>query len=243
MSGRVTTAAMDRSTMLTPEEWSALRLSLLVATCSVLLCCAPAVAVGWLLARREFRGKALFDAVVHLPLVLPPVVVGYALLYLFGRSGPLGRWLFDTLGVSLVFTWQAAVLAAAAMAFPLFVRAVRLSVELVDRGLEDAARTLGASPGRVFLTVTLPLALPGVFTGMILAFARALGEFGATISFAGNIEGQTRTLPLAIFRYLQTPGGEGPALRFAALSVLLSLAALLASQWIATRMTHPRVGR
>ncbi len=207
------------------------------------MCFAPAVAAGWLLARREFRGKALFDALVHLPLVLPPVVVGYGLLYLFGRNGLVGRWLFDALGLSVVFTWQGAVLAAAVMAFPLFVRAVRLSVELVDRGVEDAARTLGASPARVFLTVTMPLALPGVFTGMILAFARALGEFGATISFAGNIEGQTRTLPLAIFRYLQTPGGEGPATRFAIISILLSLGALLASQWVATRMTHARVGR
>lgn len=228
--------------MLTPEEWSAVRLSLKVAACSALVCAIPGVLLGWLLARRNFRGKALLDALVHLPLVLPPVVVGYLLLYLLGQRGAIGQWLYQSLGISLAFTWQGAVLASAVMGMPLMVRSVRLAIELVDPGLEAAAGTLGARPPRVFLTVTAPLALPGILTGLILAFARSLGEFGATITFVGSIAGQTRTLPLAMFRSLQSPGGEQAALRLAVVAVLLSLAALLISEMLARRALR-RLGR
>ncbi len=219
-----------------PLELEALALSLRVALWSVLLSLPVGLFVAWLLARREFFGKGALNAVVHLPLVLPPVVVGYLLLVLLGREGPLGQALYGLFGVSLPFTWQGAALAAAVMAFPLMVRAMRLSLETVDRRLEAAARTLGARPFEVFLTVTLPLTAPGILVGALLGFARSLGEFGATITFAANIPGETRTLPLALFSMTQTPGGETQALRLAALSVLLSLAALAASEYTARRL-------
>lgn len=219
-----------------PLELEALSLSLRVALWSVLFSLPVGLFVAWLLARREFFGKGALNAVVHLPLVLPPVVVGYLLLVLLGREGPLGQALYRLFGVSLPFTWQGAALAAAVMAFPLMVRAMRLSLETVDRRLEAAARTLGARPFEVFLTVTLPLTAPGILVGVLLGFARSLGEFGATITFAANIPGETRTIPLALFSMTQTPGGETQALRLAALSVLLSLAALAASEYTARRL-------
>ncbi len=219
-----------------PLEIEALALSLRVALWSVLFSLPVGLFVAWLLARHEFFGKGALNAVVHLPLVLPPVVVGYLMLVLLGREGPLGQALYRLFGVSLPFTWQGAALAAAVMAFPLMVRAMRLSLETVDRRLEAAARTLGARPFEVFLTVTLPLTAPGILVGALLGFARSLGEFGATITFAANIPGETRTLPLALFSMTQTPGGETQALRLAALSVLLSLAALAASEYTARRL-------
>ena len=221
---------------LTPLEIEALELSLRVALLSVAASLPFGLAVAWLLARHEFFGKTLVNGIVHLPLVLPPVVVGYLLLLLLGRQGPLGRWLYETLGVTLPFTWEGAALAAAVMAFPLMVRAIRLSIEAVDRKLETAARTLGASRANVFLTITLPLTLPGLLAGAVLAFARSLGEFGATITFVSNIPGETRTLPLALYSLIQTPGGEAGALRLAVLSVVLSLAALAASEIAARRI-------
>jgi len=222
-------------------EREALVLSLRVAFWSV-TCSLPAgLAVAWLLTRRDFPGKTLVNGLVHLPLVLPPVAVGYLLLLLLGRNGPLGRALFDAFGITLPFTWQGAALAAAVMAFPLMVRAIRLSLDAVDRRLEAAARTLGATPLSVFLTVTLPLSTPGILVGALLAFARSLGEFGATITFAANIPGETRTLPLALYSLTQTPGGEAAALRLALLSVLLSLAALALSE-IAARRLRARIG-
>jgi molybdate transport system permease protein len=224
-----------------PLELEALTLSLRVALWSVLTSLPAGLLVAWVLARREFIGKSALNAIVHLPLVLPPVVVGYLLLVLLGREGPLGRLLYDLFGVSLPFTWEGAALAAAVMAFPLMVRAMRLSLEGVDQRLEAAARTLGARPIGVFLTITLPLMAPGVVVGALLGFARSLGEFGATITFAANIPGETRTLPLALYTLTQTPGGESAALRLAALSVTLSLAALAASEYAARRL-HARNG-
>ncbi len=221
--------------MLTEAESNALLLSLRVALASVLLMLPPGIAVAWLLARREFRGKAIVDALVHLPLVLPPVVVGYALLALFGRNGAMGG-LLSSVGFDVAFTWRAAALAAAVVGFPLMVRAVRLSIELVDGRLEEAARTLGASRGWTFLTVTLPLCLPGILSGVMLGFARSLGEFGATITFAGNIPGRTQTLPLAVYTHLQIPGAEAAVHRLALVSVLLSLAALLVSDLVSRRV-------
>lgn len=219
----------------TPLELEAVSLSLRVAFASVVVSLPFGLLIAWLLARRDFYGKAALNGLVHLPLVLPPVVVGYLLLLLLGREGPLGR-LLAPLGISLPFTWQGAALAAAVMAFPLMVRAMRLSLEAVDRRLEAAARTLGASRADVFLSVTLPLMAPGIVVGTLLAFARSLGEFGATITFAANIPGETRTVPLAIYALIQTPGGERAALRLALLSVLLSLAALAASELVARRL-------
>ncbi len=226
---------------LSPFELEALALSLRVALWSVLTSLPVGLLVAWVLARREFFGKSALNAIVHLPLVLPPVVVGYLLLVLLGREGPLGRLLYDLFGVGLPFTWEGAALAAAVMAFPLMVRAMRLSLESVDRRLEAAARTLGAGPTGVFLTITLPLMAPGIVVGALLGFARSLGEFGATITFAANIPGETRTLPLALYTLTQTPGGEGAALRLTALSVALSLAALAASEYAARRL-RARIG-
>ena len=219
----------------TSQEWSVIGLSLRVSLISVLLMTLPAIACGWLLARRQFRGKILLDALVHLPLVMPPVVTGYLLLMLLGRRGFLGRWLHDGLGIDIAFTWKAAVIAAAVMGFPLMVRGVRLAVELVDRRLEQSAATLGASPWRVFLTVTFPLAIPGVIAGAILGFARSLGEFGATITFAGNIIGQSRTLPVAVYTYMQVPGGDQAAARLVVISIIVSVAALVASELMSRR--------
>ncbi|MCT8992069.1 molybdate ABC transporter permease subunit [Chelativorans sp. SCAU2101] len=197
----------------------------------------PAFAVAWLLARRRFFGKALLQAVVTLPLVLPPVVTGYGLLVLFGSRGPLGRLLEDLFGMSFAFRWTGAALAAGVMAFPLIVRPIRLSLEAVDRGLEEAASTLGAASPVVFLTVTLPLALPGLMAGAVLGFAKALGEFGATITFVSNIPGETQTLSLAIYALLQTPEGDAAALRLIGLSVLLAVGAVLVSEWVARRLS------
>ena len=227
---------------LTPQEWDVLGLSLRVAFWSVLISLPPAVAVAMLLARGRFPGKTLFDAFVHLPLVLPPVVVGFLLLLLFGRQGPLGALLDDWFGMVIAFKWTGAALAAAIMGFPLMVRAIRLSLESIDLKLEAAARTLGADAMRVFLTVTLPLALPGILTGMLLSFARSLGEFGATITFVSNIPGETQTLPLAIYGYTQTPGGDGQALRLSLIAVLLSLAALFISELLVRRATKRIMG-
>ena len=216
--------------MLTAAEWQVLQLSLLVGIVATLVVLPVAFALAWSLARGRFRGKWLLDGLVHLPLVVPPVVTGWALLTLFAPSGLLG-------GVSggVLFRWTGAAIAAGVMALPLAVRAIRLSLEAVDQQLEEAARTLGADRSRVFRTVTLPLAVPGVLAGAVLAFARALGEFGATITFVGSVPGQTETLPLAIYAALQRPGGEEAAWRLAVISVVLSLAALVASEALARR--------
>ena len=228
---------------LSAAETAALLLSLKVAFWSVAASLPFAVALAWLLSRRSFAGKSLLDAVVHLPLVLPPVVVGYFLLLLFGRRGPIGAFLEETLGISFAFRWTGAALACAVMGFPLMVRAVRQSLDAVDRGLEAAAATLGAPPGWVFASVTLPLILPGVVTGVLLSFARSLGEFGATITFVSNIPGETQTLPLAIYSFTQVPGGDAQALRLCILSILLSLAALMASEVLLRRATARAAGR
>ena len=227
---------------LSAAETAALLLSLKVAFWSVAASLPIAVALAWLLSRRSFPGKALLDAVVHLPLVLPPVVVGYFLLVLFGRRGPIGAFLEEYLGISFAFRWTGAALACAVMGFPLMVRAVRQSLDAVDRRLEAAAATLGAAPAWVFASVTLPLILPGVVTGVLLSFARSLGEFGATITFVSNIPGETQTLPLAIYSFTQAPGGDAQALRLCVLSILLSLAALMASELLLRRATARAAG-
>ncbi|HZF19549.1 MAG TPA: molybdate ABC transporter permease subunit [Burkholderiales bacterium] len=227
---------------LAPEELEVLWLSLRVAFWSVLVSLPFAVAVAYFLARASFPGKALFDAVVHLPLVLPPVVVGFFLLLLFGRRGPLGEILEQWFGIVVAFRWTGAALAAGIMGFPLMVRAIRLSFETIDRKLEAAASTLGAGRVGVFLTITLPLALPGVITGVLLSFARSLGEFGATITFVSNIPGETRTLPLAIYTYTQTPAGDAAALRLSVIAVLLSLAALYVSEVLVRRAARRVAG-
>lgn len=221
---------------LTPEEWSAVRLSLAVAGRAVACALPLAILAAVVLARGRFAGKALVDALVHLPLVMPPVVVGWALLMLFGAQGPFGRLLDDWFGLRLVFTAEGAALATAVMGFPLMVRAIRLSVEAIDLGLEDAARTLGAGPLDRFVTITLPLMAPGILAGAIIAFAAGLGEFGAVITFVSNIPGETQTLTLAIYTAVQTPGGEATAARLAAISFALALAGLLASEVIARRV-------
>jgi len=215
-------------------ELDVVLLSLKVAFWAVAASLPAAIATGFVLARKDFPGKTLFDAAVHLPLVLPPVVVGFALLGLFGPQGPIGRWL-EPLGIVFAFRWTGAALASAIMAFPLMVRAVRLAIESVDTRLESAGRTLGANRARVFITVTLPLAWPGVVTGAILAFARSLGEFGATITFVSSIPGETQTLPLAIYAFTQVPGQDAQVMRLCVLAVLLSLAALAASEWLMRR--------
>jgi len=209
-------------------------LSLKVALVAVAASLPLAIGVAWLLARRDFPGKTLLDALVHLPLVLPPVVVGYLLLLAFGRGGVLGSAL-ASIGIVFAFRWTGAALAAAVMSFPLVVRAIRLSMEAVDPRLEAAGRTLGARPWRVFATLTLPLAWPGIVTGALLGFARSLGEFGATITFVASIPGETETLPLAIYAYTQVPGADAQALRLSVLSVLLSLGALAVSEWLVRR--------
>lgn len=220
---------------LSPDEWNAVGLSVKVAAVAMVASLPVAIAVALLLARREFWGKSLLNGVVHLPLVLPPVVTGYVLLLTFGRRGLVGSFLADAFGLVFTFRWTGAALACAVMGFPLMVRAIRLSVEAVDTRLEDAASTLGANPLWVFLTVTLPLTLPGIIAGMILSFAKAMGEFGATITFVSNIPGETQTLPTAIYAYTQVPGGDPQALRLTAISVMISLAALMASEVLARR--------
>ena len=223
------------------DELGIILLSLKVAVASVAFSLPVAVGVAYLLARREFIGKTLLDAFVHLPLVLPPVVVGFALLVLFGRRGPIGAWLGDNFGIVFAFRWTGAALAAAIMGFPLMVRAIRLSFAAIDQRLETVARTLGGSRLGVFFSVTVPLALPGIVTGVVLSFARSLGEFGATITFVSNIPGETQTLPLAIYTYTQVPSGDWQALRLSIISVVLSFAALVAAEWISRR--RPTVTR
>jgi len=220
---------------MTPELWGIVWLSLKVGGVAVLGCLPVAFALAWLLARGRFPGKLLLDGLVHLPLVVPPVVTGWLLLLAFAPAGPIGSWLESWFGVSVLFRWTGAAIASAVMALPLMVRAMRLSIEAVDRRLEQAAATLGAGRWRVFASVTLPLSLPGVLAGAVLGFARALGEFGATITFVSSVPGETQTLPLAIYAALQMPDGEAQVLRLAGISVLLSLAALLASELIARR--------
>lgn len=221
---------------LSPGESEALRLSLSVATRSVLFSLPLGILLAWVLARRRFPGRTLLDALLHLPLVLPPVMVGYLLLLLFGTRGPIGSWLERGFGIELIFTRNGAALATAVMSFPLMVRAMRISLENVDRGLEDAARTLGAGAVDRFATITLPLMLPGVLAGVVTAFSAALGEFGAVITFVSNIPGETRTLPLALYTALQTPGGDNAAARLACISLALGLGGLLLSEYFTRRM-------
>jgi molybdate transport system permease protein len=224
--------------MLSAEEWGVIELSLRVALVATLWSVPVAVALAWLLARRNFPGKALVDALVYLPLVLPPVVLGYGLLVLFGRKGPIGSLLQSWFGVTLAFTWEGAALAAGIAGLPLAVRAVRLSLDAVDRKLEQAARTLGARRSRVFWTITLPLAMPGVLAGAILSFARGLGEFGATITFVSDIPGETRTLSLAVHTLLQAPDGEAAAVRLSIIAVVVAMAALMASEYLSRRLSR-----
>lgn len=227
---------------ITPEEITILVLSLKVALFCVAMILVPSIGLAWLLARKSFFGKSLLDSLIHLPLVLPPVVPGFLLLILLGNNGFIGKYLNQYFGFSVAFTWMGAVIASAVMAMPLMVRSVRLAISQVDRGLEVAAQSLGAHPLRVFFTITLPLSMPGVITGLILAFSRSMGEFGATITFVGNIEGETRTLPLAIYTFTQVPGGDLPALRLVVLSMVIALAALMVSDKLERRASH-RIGR
>jgi molybdate transport system permease protein len=221
---------------LSPDEAAAVRLSLRVAFWAMTTSLIPGILVALMLARGQFWGKPLFDGLVHLPLVMPPVVTGYILLLLFGRRGPLGQFLDEHFGIVFAFRWTGAALACAVMGFPLMVRAIRLSIEAVDRRLEEAAATLGAGPVRVFLIVTLPLSLPGIIAGMVLSFARSMGEFGATITFVSNIPGETRTLPSAIYTLTQVPGGDAGALRLTVISIVTSMAALLVAEFAARRL-------
>ena len=224
------------------EELGIIALSFRVAVVSVVFSLPVAIVVAYGLARLSFPGKTLIDAIIHLPLVLPPVVVGFALLVLLGKRGPIGSALNDWFGIVFAFRWTGAALASAIMGFPLMVRGIRLSIEAIDQRLEIAARTLGGSRLWVFLSVTLPLALPGIITGTLLSFARGLGEFGATITFVSNIPGETQTLPLAIYTFTQVPGGEGEALRMSIFAIVLSMAALATSEWL-TRRSRPRAAR
>jgi len=222
---------------LSPQDWTAVALSLRVAAVSTVIALPFGIIIAMLLARGSFWGKSLLDAVVHLPLVLPPVVTGYLLLISLGRRAPLGAFLADHFGIVFSFRWTGAAVACGVMAFPLLVRAIRLSIEAIDRRFEDAAATLGANRGWTFMTVTLPLALPGIIAGMMLAFARALGEFGATITFVSNIPGETQTISAAIYSLIQVPGGDADALKLVVISVVICVAALLASEWLAKRAT------
>ena len=217
-----------------PEEWQAVRLSLQVAFVATSISLPLAIWVAHLLARKEFPGKQLLNALVHLPLILPPVVTGYLLLLSFGAQGPVGGFLAQ-FGISIAFRWTGAVLAAAIMAFPLMVRAIRLGFEAVDPKLEQAAKTLGASPLKAFATITLPMSLPAIIAGAVLAFAKAMGEFGATITFVASIPGETRTVPSAIYAFLQVPGLEAPAIRLTIIAIVIAVGALLASEWLASR--------
>jgi len=222
---------------LSPQEWTAVLLSLRVATVATAVALPFGIAVAYALARSSFWGKPLVEAIVYVPLVLPPVVTGYLLLITFGRRAPVGAFLADHFGIVFSFRWTGAALACSIMAFPLMVRAIGLSIEAIDRRLEDAAATLGANPMWIFLTVTLPLALPGIIAGAMLAFARALGEFGATITFVSNIPGETQIISAAIYTLTQVPGGDEAALRLVIISVVISLGALIVSEWLARRAT------
>ncbi len=221
-----------------PAFWEIVLLSLQVASVATVFTLPPAIAMGWLLARRKFWGHGFVNGLVHLPLVLPPVVTGYLLLVVFGRQGPVGGLLNDLFGITLAFRWTGAALAAGIMAFPLMVRAIRLGFEAADRGIEDAAATLGAAPVRVFVTVTLPLVAPGILAGAVLGFAKALGEFGATITFVAAIPGQTQTIPSAIYGLLQVPGAEGDVVALVVVSVVFAMGALILSEWLARRMAQ-----
>ncbi|WP_412049324.1 molybdate ABC transporter permease subunit [Hoeflea sp. Naph1] len=223
---------MAMADWLSPDQWSAVALSLKVSLWATVLSLPFGVAVAYVLARYQFWGKQVLNGVVHLPLILPPVVTGYLLLLTFGRRGAIGSFLDEAFGLVFAFRWTGAALAAAVMAFPLMVRAIRLAIEAVDPKLEQAAATLGATRVRVFATVTLPLILPGVVAGAILAFAKAMGEFGATITFVSNIPGQTQTLPLAIYSFLQVPGGDSQAAQLVLIAVVIALAALFLSEWV-----------
>ncbi len=228
---------------LTPDEWNAVTLSLKVAVWAVVVSLPFGVVVAWALARRQFWGRQVLNGLVHLPLILPPVVTGYLLLLTFGRRGFVGQWLEQWFGIVLAFRWTGAALAAAVMAFPLMVRAIRMAFEAVDPKLEQAASTLGASPVWVFVTVTLPLIVPGILAGAILAFAKAIGEFGATITFVSNIPGQTQTLPSAIYAVMQVPGGEAQAARLVVVSLVIALTALFASEFVARAVARRIAGR
>ena len=221
---------------LTPDEWNAVRLSIKVATVAMVASLPPGILIALVLARGQFWGKTLLNGLVHLPLILPPVVIGYLLLFTFGRRGPVGAFLAEHFGIVFSFRWTGAALACAIMGFPLMVRAIRLSIEAVDRRMEAAAGTLGANPLWVFATITLPLILPGLITGAILSFAKAMGEFGATITFVSNIPNETQTLPSAIYTFTQVPGGDAGALRLTLISIVISMAALVASEVLARRV-------
>ncbi|MFV0448160.1 MAG: molybdate ABC transporter permease subunit [Vibrio sp.] len=227
--------------LLSEYELTALLLSLKVAAYAVMWLLPISILLGWLLARKEFIGKSTLDSIIHLPLVLPPVVIGYLLLISMGRRGIIGSWLYDWFGLSFSFSWRGAVLACTVVSLPLMVRAIRLSIESIDVKLEQAAKTLGASPIKVFFTITLPLTLPGVITGVMLAFARSLGEFGATISFVSNIPAETQTIPLAMFTFLETPGEEMAAARLCVISIVIALLSLLTSEWV-SRKVRRRLG-
>ena len=227
--------------ILTEPEWQAVLLSLKVSSIAVLISLPFGILCAWVLVRCTFPGKSLFDSLIHLPLVLPPVVVGDLLLVAMGRRGIIGSWLYDWFGITFAFSWRGAVLAAGVMSFPLMVRAIRLALEAVDLKLEQAARTLGAGRWRVFLTITLPLTLPGIIAGTVLAFARSLGEFGATITFVSNIPGETRTIPSAMYTLIQTPGGESAAARLCLISIVLAVMSLMVAEWLA-RISRKRMG-
>lgn len=226
--------------MLSDYEIAALMLSLKVSSIAVLVSLPFGILCAWILAKTEFPGKSIFDSLIHLPLVLPPVVVGYLLLVTMGRQGSIGKLLYDWFGISFSFSWRGAALAAAVVSFPLMVRAIRQSLEAVDSRLEQAARTLGSGRWRVFMTITLPLSAPGIVSGMIIAFARSLGEFGSTITFVSNIPGETRTIPLAMFSFIETPGAEYQAMRLCIISVVIALISLMVSQWL-TKKAQQRV--
>ncbi len=231
---------MNILNIISESELDAVIISLKVALMCAICSFPISLAIGWILARKDFYGKSLLDAVIHLPLVMPPVTVGYLLLLTLGVRGIIGKYLFQWFHIRLAFNFYAAIIASVVVSLPLFVRSIRLSFELADKGIEDAARTLGASKLRTFMVITLPLALPGILSGFILSFARSLGEFGATMTLAGNIEGETRTLPLAIYSFMNIPGGEGAAMRLAGLSVILSLGAFIVSEYLAIRCRRLR---
>lgn len=235
LSGSLLSGPLLSDSLLSDYEMAALLLSLKVSTIAVIASLPLGIVCAWLLARVEFPGKAIFDSLIHLPLVLPPVVVGYLLLATMGRKGVIGQFLFDWFGISFSFSWRGAALASAIVAFPLMVRAIRQSFETVDLRLEQAARTLGSSRWSVFVTITLPLTSPGIVSGMIIAFARSLGEFGSTITFVSNIPGETRTIPLAMYSFIETPGAEYQAMRLCIISIVIALMSLLASQWLTNK--------
>lgn len=227
--------------LITEYEYQAIVLSLKVASYTVIWLIPFGILLGWLLSRKQFVGKGFVDSAIHLPLVLPPVVVGYLLLVVMGRKGIIGEWLLNHFGIVFSFNWKGAVLASAVVALPLMVRSIRLSIDSVDRKLEQAAATLGASSIKVFFTITLPLIVPGIITGTMLAFARSLGEFGATMTFVSNIPGETQTIPLAMYSFIQTPGDEGQAARLCIISIIIALLSLMASDWFA-KHTQRKLG-